>query len=105
MTSQEGFVVFQQTYLALPENILLLLLLAATVNVNMMTKRPFWHIEQPVMVTKLFLLLLFALFVLWFLSIAWLAIVALETVTMRFLFVFWFLLLALVTLFLLLMTP
>ena len=58
-----------------------LLLLDATVNVNMMTKRSLWHIEQPVMVTKLFLLFL-ALFVLRFLSIAWLAIVALETVTM-----------------------
>ena len=83
MTLQESFVVFHQPYIALPQNHLLLLLLlaAATVNVNMMTNRSLWHIEQPVMVTNLFLLLL-ALLVLWFRSIAWLAVVALETVTM-----------------------
>ena len=75
MTSQESLVVFHQPEVALLDNLLLLFRFAATVDVYMVTKRLLCHIEQPVPV-MLFLLIL------WFLSIARLAVVALETVAM-----------------------
>ena len=105
MAGEEGFVVVDQPETALPQNHLLLLVAPTVVNVNMMTNRSLWHIEHPVMVTKLFMLLRLLL-ILWFLSIARLAIVALETVAMWFLFVSrLLLLLCLVTSFLLFSTP
>ena len=81
MAGEEGFVVVDQPETALPQNHLLLLVVPTVVNVNMMTNRSLWHIEHPVMVTKLFMLL-HLLLILWFLSIAWLAVVTLETVAM-----------------------
>ena len=82
MAGEEGFVVVGQPETALPQNHLLLLVAPTVVNVNMMTNRSLWHIEHPVMVTKRFMLLLRLLLILWFLSIARLAVVTLETVAM-----------------------
>ena len=80
MTSQESLVVFHQPEVALLYNLLHLFRFAATVDVNMVTKRLLCHIEQPVPV-MLFLLIL------WLLSVAWFTLVALEAITMRLLLV------------------